>query len=293
MKRALVLGGGGPIGVEWEAGLVTGLSEQGFAWAELDVIVGTSAGAYVGAYLAGGQVPGSFTQRAAEQRTAGTGAAASAAASGSRKLDPQAIAAIYKAWAAMQLTTQADVQAIGQIVRDLDRSGEGAWIAQARASMPGSDWPQGRLWVVAVDTETGERRVFERSDGVPFERAVAASSAVPGILPAVEIDGRIYMDGQAWSSTNADLLLPERPAQVLIAMPTNAITGRGIGPHADRMLAHEVAALRAIGCDVRVRTPSREDVQRMGNNLMDYARVADAYAVGLEAGRAWGQELRA
>lgn len=292
MKRALVLGGGGPIGVEWEAGVANGLHEAGFAL-EFDAIVGTSAGAIIGAYLAHGVVPKSPDERNAARPGGGTGHAASSALFDRSKLDARALGEIFKLWSAMQLTTTAELQALGKIVRGLDRSLEGEWIAQARNSAPFADWPARRLCVVAVDTESGERRVFERGDGVPLDRAIAASSSVPGLLPAVEIEGRLYMDGQVHSSSNADLLLPERPDQVLIAVPTNTRTGRGIGPHAERMLEREVAALRAAGCDVRILTPSSEDAQRMGNNLMDYARGRDAFAVGLDAGRAWAAELEA
>ena len=289
MKRALVLGGGGPIGVYWESGVARGLYESGFPLDSVEMIVGTSAGAYVGAQLAKGEVP-ELSQPHGERSDLDLGDRRRVLAE-RMKRDAQTIGEIFRIWSAMQLTTAEHVQAIGRLVRSLDRSGEDEWIEQTRASTPVTEWPERRLCVVAVDTESGERRVFERDDGVPLTRAIAASSAVPGLFPAVEIQGRIYMDGQVHSSTNADLLLPHCPAQLLIAMPTNAATGRGIGPHAERMLAQEVAALRAGGCDVRICTPGSADTQRMGNNLMDYARGPDAYAVGLEAGRVWAGEL--
>jgi NTE family protein len=288
-RRGLVLGGGGPIGVQWEAGLLTGLRESGYALDSIDVIVGTSAGAIVGAHLARGRTQSSPRERVADPTHPSAGPPAFFDRS---KLDVQALGEIYRLWGAMQITSSEQVQAIGKVVRGLDRSAHDAWIAQARASVPpDAGWPERRLCVVAVDVDSGQRRVFERGDGVPLERAIAASSAVPGLFPAVEIDGGLYMDGQVWSSSNADLLLPERPEQVLIAVPTNAATGRGIGPHAERMLQQEIAALRAAGCDVRVRTPSSDDAQRMGGSLMDYARGPDAYDVGRESGRAWAAEL--
>jgi NTE family protein len=292
MKRALVLGGGGPIGVEWEAGLVRGLSETGFALDDFEAVVGTSAGALVGSYVAHGRVPALFDERRSDGRTEGAAAGALALLDPSQ-LDARALGAIFQRWSAIQHTTAAEVQAIGALVRGLDRSREQDWVAHAAASTPFDAWPSRRLLVVAVDTESGERRVFARDAGVPFERALAASMAVPGLFPAVEIDGCLYMDGQVWSSTNADLLVAERPEQVLIAMPTNAATGRGIGPHAERMLEREIAALRAVGSDVRIVTPSAADTERMGTNLMDYGRRAEAFAVGLGAGRAFGETLRA
>jgi NTE family protein len=55
--KALVLGGGGPVGVGWETGLAAGLEEEGVRLADADLIVGTSAGSIVGAQLAMGRSP--------------------------------------------------------------------------------------------------------------------------------------------------------------------------------------------------------------------------------------------
>jgi len=48
LKRALVLGGGGPVGVAWESGLLAGLAEHGADVSDADLFVGTSAGSIVG-----------------------------------------------------------------------------------------------------------------------------------------------------------------------------------------------------------------------------------------------------
>ncbi|MFI5983649.1 patatin-like phospholipase family protein [Streptomyces sp. NPDC051555] len=50
--RALVLGPGGLVGTAWTAGLAAGLRRAGVEFGEADLIVGTSAGAIVGALLA-------------------------------------------------------------------------------------------------------------------------------------------------------------------------------------------------------------------------------------------------
>src|SRR5262245_35607477 len=55
MRRGLVLGGGGPVGIAGESGLAKGLGEGGVDLRTADRIVGTSAGSVVGTRLAAGQ----------------------------------------------------------------------------------------------------------------------------------------------------------------------------------------------------------------------------------------------
>ncbi len=68
--RALVLGGGGAVGVGWQAGLLTGLREAGLDLAGANATTGTSAGALVGALLSSGRdVTGALTSLAALGRS--------------------------------------------------------------------------------------------------------------------------------------------------------------------------------------------------------------------------------
>ena len=52
--NALVLGGGGSTGQAWEIGLLLGLQDAGVDLRDADLVVGTSAGAIVGAQLTSG-----------------------------------------------------------------------------------------------------------------------------------------------------------------------------------------------------------------------------------------------
>src|SRR5579875_1836531 len=54
MTRAVVLGGGGPVGIGWEAGVLVGLSRSGVDLSSADSTIGTSAGSVVGYALASG-----------------------------------------------------------------------------------------------------------------------------------------------------------------------------------------------------------------------------------------------
>ena len=51
-SRALVLGAGGPVGRAWQSGLIAGLIEREIDLGDASLIIGTSAGAVVGAQLA-------------------------------------------------------------------------------------------------------------------------------------------------------------------------------------------------------------------------------------------------
>src|SRR3990170_4986454 len=55
MGSALVLGGGGVTGIAWTTGLLFGLAEAGVDLTAADLVVGTSAGAAVGAQVALGR----------------------------------------------------------------------------------------------------------------------------------------------------------------------------------------------------------------------------------------------
>lgn len=55
MSKALVMSGGGPVGLAWETGVVAGLSANGFDFGEAEFVLGTSAGASVCAQIALGR----------------------------------------------------------------------------------------------------------------------------------------------------------------------------------------------------------------------------------------------
>ena len=54
-RNALVLGGGGALGIAWEVGVLSGLLEEGIDTTGAQLIVGTSAGSVVGTQLAVGE----------------------------------------------------------------------------------------------------------------------------------------------------------------------------------------------------------------------------------------------
>src|SRR5688500_8257969 len=63
MSKALVLSGGGPVGIAWQSGLAAGLAAEGVDWASADFILGTSAGSAAGAQIALGRDMAAVVER--------------------------------------------------------------------------------------------------------------------------------------------------------------------------------------------------------------------------------------
>ena len=112
--------------------------------------------------------------------------------------------------------------------------------------------------------------------------AVAASCAVPGWFSPVSIAGTRYVDGGAWSPTNADLVADEPLDLVIVSSPmssTPSASLRRVDAPA-RLLHHgyllaEVGRLRRRRLRVVSIEPTRADLDVMGVNAMDVARRAD------------------
>src|SRR5512134_3540105 len=90
-RRALVLGGGGVVGIAWEAGVIAGLAERGVRLAQSEDVIGTSAGSLVGAWLAGGRDFGAIAASQAEPPAQGSGGRGPAP-------DPGTVARGFRTW---------------------------------------------------------------------------------------------------------------------------------------------------------------------------------------------------
>ncbi|HEY6294529.1 MAG TPA: patatin-like phospholipase family protein [Streptosporangiaceae bacterium] len=310
LTRALVLGSGGLTGIAWEAGVLQGLAEGGTLVGDWDLVVGSSAGAYVGArLLAEGSAEPVFAAqlavnvRAEEQalsaatgrlliwlvraaRRPGLGGVARAGVLplALRALTVNAARHGLGEFAALGVLLRSrrpggsgaqTVRALGRMA-DGSRTPEGAWIGYwERALGPVQAWPPGQLAVTAVGIADGSRRTIGRSDEVPLARAVAASAAVAGILPAITVSGQRYMDGGTASQTNADLAAGYD--QVLVVAPAD----RGA-------LDAELSRLRAGGREVVVIRPGGPAAAVLGDELarLDPARIRASAQAGREDGRA-------
>ena len=279
MKRALVLGGGGAVGIAWETGIVAGLLEDGIDVREADLIIGTSAGSVVGTQLAHGADPEQLMERQHQPREP--------RALGDSAPDMSGVTAVFQAWASFDEMTQAHCAEVGRLALQAKTMPEEQWIAGfADNAWPG--WPDKPLLTTAVDCDSGEFRAFDRHSGVAIERAVAASCAVPGLFPPVTIDGRRYTDGGVRSGTSADLGQRIEPDIVLIIAPMGARPG-GIGALVARQLAREKGELEAAGAQVRLVQLDGAALEAAGPNFLDPARAP----ASADAGRAQAKRISA
>jgi NTE family protein len=289
--RALVLGGGGSVGVAWETGLIAGLAEKGVDLSGADFIIGTSAGSVVGAQLALGRSPATMLsqilnppQQPAAQPT-----------SSAKPMAPPDLSPLRKH---MQELVS------GERPPEQVRTGIGAWALQAHTrlsedgfvgiiarTLPGQRWPDRNFECVAVDTADGSFKVWNKDSGVELARAAASSCAVPGIFPPITINVHRYMDGGLRSPTNADLA-KGYGVVVVVALgggPRTSELGKRFGAIMDK----ELEVLRKSGSEVELITPDDASRASFGPNLMDSSYRAAGAKAGLAQGKAAADKIRA
>lgn len=260
IARALVLSGGGPLAVAWECGILAGLSKSGVALADADFILGTSAGAIVGAQFAAGRDPTAMADAILGERsgTPPPGAMLDYPADAIMKL-PELFARAQRDDAGR---AEVGAYALAAPMRET----EPAYVARMRLVVGADAWPE-RLGVVAVDVADGQAQVLRSDSHASLAAAVAASCCLPGLSPPVVINGRRYMDGGTRSSANADLASGFDDILVL--------GFRLAGPAGDRMSARvalQSEQLETGGARVSVLAPDEPALAEIGSRTMDVVR---------------------
>lgn len=275
MSEALVLGGGGVAGIAWITGLLLGAAETGHDLTVVDLVVGTSAGATVAAQLGSGL--------SLEELYA-------------RQVDPTKQSEEIPA----DIDLSSFAEQMGRAVRRAStpramRKSVGTFATKAKTvapsdrrrvieqRLPSHVWPLLELRIVAVDAHSGEPRVFDRDSGVALVDAVAASCAVPGIWPPVDIGGRRYIDGGVRSSANADLATGASKVTVILPL------GGGELLPTETPLEVALEMVRAAGGSIAVIEPDQASSSAIGSNPLDPGTRGPAAAAGRAQGRecAW------
>jgi NTE family protein len=290
---ALVLGGGGAAGNAWEIGVIAGLAEAGLDMTKAaDLVVGTSAGATAAAQVRSGL--------SAADLLASVLAPPVQLAGPNRQHPPSVpslpMGTVFERMRAIgaAATSAADLQrAMGAFGLESDsilEPGAGQRRATVAARLPSPQWPDRPMIVTALDAHTGELAAFDRDSGVDLVDAVTASTALPGLVPTVSINGSRYIDGGVRSSENADLASGYANVVVLSPLggrsrtpPEGQFEGLRRFPGAD--LASQVEALRKQGSHVEVITPDADSRAAMGTNQLDPATRIPAARAGFAQGK--------
>jgi NTE family protein len=286
MTTALVLGGGGPVGVAWEVGLLAGLAEAGVDLTTADHIVGTSAGSIVGARLALGQRPAELIA----QRPLGV----DAAGEGMPVVDPGALAPV----GALLFEAMTGARPVADVVGDLGALStsaepivdEAGFIRLVGDSSLGVDWPERSYRCTAWNIDTREFTVWGADSGVPLGRAVASSCSVPGVFPPITIVGQRYMDGGVITASNAQLATGADTVVVI------SVTSRIVPDLRDQLavsLDAEIADLRAEGATVELIEFDDATAQATAGDLMSVASAAAVAAPAFAQGRAEADRIGA
>ncbi|MFF9504125.1 patatin-like phospholipase family protein [Streptomyces sp. NPDC014656] len=289
---ALVLGAGGLVGAAWETGILHGLAEAGVDLSDADLVVGSSAGAVVGALLTSGTTS---LAELYERRLDGADGEP-AVRFGAGTLLRYTLAVLTSR------TPEAYGRKLGRLAlraRTVDEATRRATVARRLGEL--ADWPGGgRLRLTAVDAETGELGVFDGGGGgrgetgpgtedgglgtgpglgrgsglggVGLVDAVTASCAIPGAWPPASLVGRRWIDGGIHSTANAHLAAGWE--RVVIVAPS------ALGNRAVRSPAGQAADLAAAGARVEVITPDADAKAVIGARALDPARQAAAARAG-------------
>ncbi len=191
---ALVLGGGGITGAAWEIGMLAGLDAAGVDLSKADAVIGTSAGAIVGAQILSG-VP--IDELYSKQFRVPVGEVATHI--------PISTLGRFLIWTLTPGDERQRMARIGRAALRARTMPESERKRVISSRLPVKTWPQRDLRITAIDAESGEFVVFKRDSGVGLVDAVAASCAVPLVYPPAAIGGRRFIDGGMRSVANADL----------------------------------------------------------------------------------------
>lgn len=267
-----MIGGGGIVGLAWGLGWLDANVKYGPDLAEADLVVGTSAGALAGVTVG-------------EQDRRGLGRTLKLVPIGGPRRSLEELPEATRLFIEAQDAEPETVQAIGTAAQAASTRSALEWrtMLKLAGGRRLAQWPAA-LRVVVTAVASGERRVLV-ADACPLVDACAASAAVPGVLPPIDIDGEMYMDGGIASGTNADVAAGAR--RVVIVPLYRPVAD---GPYCGRpeRIDEEIGAIEAAGGAARVVMPAAMPE----GGMMDRALVDGAYAAGFQQGKAEGEALR-
>ena len=293
-RVALVLGAGGVLGAAWMTGALVRLQERlPGPVAEIDLMVGTSAGSVLAAAL---RCHAPLAEITAWQRGNATGQLSESAVLAAQEgpLPPLPYprpGSLPLARAALTLQVPPWVGASGWLPHGRGQHTALRSLVSAlhrRHHQHQADqhhWVYGRTWIAAMDYDTGRRVLFGQPGAPPatLTDAVIASCSIPGWYTPAVIGGRRYVDGGIRSATSLGVLRGADVDEVYVLAPMASTEPdhplrpdlrleRRLRQLITRALIRQAKLLRAEGKHVTIMTPGASDLAVMGANLMDGSR---------------------
>ncbi len=289
LDRTLVLGGGGEYYVAWYCGFFHGLAEQGLDLRALaELVVGTSAGSYMGSALTSGH----FERLRTEFEFFGRFPALFA------KLAPVANPNISQQRALevnLRVTdgSNASIRTIGHAALAADNKVNGPAVERLAWLLTGDSktgWPPSNMVTTANDCYTGERLIvtqsIARKNNIALAHAAAASSSLPGMIGPTLLGQRYGMDGGiAISTSHVDVVAGSKRALVITL--TDGLTGAKLTgiPH---NVHDEIKSLEATGTLAMLIVAGTPP----GVNLLDPTQIEPALRTGYARAKTEGPKIR-
>src|SRR5438270_13535683 len=282
----IVFGASGTVGMAYHAGVTRALEQvAGIRPADADLLVGTSAGSVIAAYLRSGWTGEDFwsfalgTHPSLAELDADRGRGRQIFTPRWRSPLELSRIALGSAYVLGQAVVRRPALPIPGFLRRRFPGGLFA-MTEGQRRLPeelAQEWPDRALYLCTVDINTGRRIVLGREGApeVPVATAVLASCAIPGFYQPVKVGKYTLVDGGVHSSTNLDLAgkfgcdliigiapmayepvdAPDPIRQLVRLIPTRA-------------LSRETALARRRGAEVPLLRPTAAALAIHGANLM-------------------------
>lgn len=267
----LSLGGGGIFFVAWQVAYLFEMAKQGVDLAGAQRVVGTSAGSLVAAIFGAGHL--TRFEKTISVFSKVPKLVGMLAPAGSLEASQQHALELFTS---AQSSGADTIRAIGHAALAAHTPSASRMDRNIGLMLLSRKWPMPSLHITCVDTHTGERCIITKDAGVPISRAVAASSAVPGLFsPQPILDRRCMDGGVSGSGTHLDLLAGSDRV-VVLSLAGGSVTDVGVMTQNPHSFADELAALKESGSQLLVRSPETVDITK----LMDPHAVPEAIAMG-------------
>lgn len=285
---ALVLGAGGTVGMAYHAGTLKALKEvSGVDATEAALIVGTSAGSVVAAYLRSGWSVDDLWELAL-----GTHPSVADLTPEEREAERRAhlvptwgnpVDLIRRSVGSAAVMAQTMLPFVPRPPAAIGRRFPGGLYSMEGArkrfeAEVGTAWPDRPTYLCASNLRTGRRVVFGAPDGpaVDLPTAVMASCAIPGFFEPVRAGDAVLVDGGVLSTTHLDLAAVTGHRRIIAvapmafdpaAAPANLAQLSRRRPA--RALAREARMVKRLGAELVLVRPCAEELRVHGRNLMN------------------------